>query len=288
MYKNLISNFIKTSSPQTDSSEGNSSNRKSKLVPSVLKEVVEHLNGSALSSETASTSESLPVKEQDLLKSPTEVHQAIEAADCDEMDEFFDCEDSPMDLRESQNNGIEDPIKSSITDSAPMLKGDIEPTVLIRPNVELQSQGPKPSTAEWILSQVHDSDMAMALAHLRLWTYSQKAQEIDENLVCVLKDTNPGEALGRIKDLHDQKHFVLCRQDQHSERELDLDVEITDIHKNMSYRANALLDSGCTGSCINRDFVEWKGLHIQKFEYPITSMVQKTQMDQLPSTSNSE
>ena len=116
MYKTLISSHLLSSRPSHDEKptlkaqnsliKVDTSNDSSKSQIG-MKEVVERLNGSALSSEMASTSEN-----------QTKEEKSIE----DEMDEYFNCEDFQEDDLEYQTVRDKVPIKTSEKKSASLSK----------------------------------------------------------------------------------------------------------------------------------------------------------------------
>ena len=55
------------------------------------------------------------------------------------------------------------------------------------------------------------------------------------------------------------------------DQELNLQIELQDLEKGTMYQTQALLDSGCTGSCISQWFVEEKKLSLHKWKHPISA-----------------
>ena len=56
-----------------------------------------------------------------------------------------------------------------------------------------------------------------------------------------------------------------------TDQELNLQIELQDLEKGTTYQTQALLDSGCTGSCISQQFAEEKKLSLHKWEHLISA-----------------
>ena len=54
-----------------------------------------------------------------------------------------------------------------------------------------------------------------------------------------------------------------------TDQELNPEIELQDLEKGTTYQTQALLDSGCTGSCISQQFAEEKKVSLHKWEHPI-------------------
>ena len=75
-----------------------------------------------------------------------------------------------------------------------------------------------------------------------------------------LWELDHNDAIIAIKSLKSHKKFVRGTKGQ----DLKLSIIVENIENDNRIKANALLDSGATGSCINREFVERHQLPIQK------------------------
>ena len=63
----------------------------------------------------------------------------------------------------------------------------------------------------------------------------------------------------------------MFRTTRKTDQELNLQIELQDLEKGTVYQTQALLDSGCTGSCISQRFAEQKKLSLHKWEHPISA-----------------
>ena len=89
------------------------------------------------------------------------------------------------------------------------------------------------------------------------------------------------EALDWLEDLHEPKRFVF-RTTKKTDQELNLQIELQDLEKGTTYQTQALLDSGCMGSCISQWFVKEKKLSLHKWEHPISTYNGKQQWKNHP------
>ena len=116
----------------------------------------------------------------------------------------------------------------------------------------------KPWSPEWLNHILHSAQMPRAVGHLRAWMLNWREQEAMDQMVLAIRELNNDDAITTIKSLKRNKKFVRGTKGQ----DLKLSIIIENIENNNQITANGLLDSGATGSCINRDFVEQYNLPV--------------------------
>ena len=133
-----------------------------------------------------------------------------------------------------------------------------------------EQKRPEPFSSLWILSQLWDLAAEAGIGTLKQWVHDQKQQEMNKDLVQLLLNIPTNEALDWLEDLHEPKQFVF-RTTKKTDQELNLQIELQDPQKGIMYQTQALLDSGCMGSCISQWFTEEKKLSMHKWEHPISA-----------------
>ena len=129
------------------------------------------------------------------------------------------------------------------------------------------SEKPKPFSALWVLSRLKNLAAEAGIGILRTWVHKHKQAEATSEKIKELLQMTTFEALDELEDLHRGKQFIFRKNNHASERELLIDADITNLTTGEQYRRPALIDSGCTGSCINQRFVDECNLPMQRYEF---------------------
>ena len=90
-------------------------------------------------------------------------------------------------------------------------------------------------------------DSPQAFGYLRAWMPNQRELEATEATIMALQELDHNDAIIAIKSLKIHKKFVQETKGQ----DLKLSIIVENIENDNRIKANALLDSGATGSCIN-------------------------------------
>ena len=133
---------------------------------------------------------------------------------------------------------------------------------------------PEPFSSLWILSRLWDLAAEAGIGTLKQWVHDQKQWEVNKDLVQLLLNIPTNEAVDWLEDLHKPKQFIF-RTTKKTDQELNLQIELQDLEKGTTYQMQALLDSGCTGSCISQRFAEEKKLSLHKWEHLISAYNRK-------------
>ena len=105
----------------------------------------------------------------------------------------------------------------------------------------------KPWTPEWLDQMIRKLDNPQAVGYLRAWMPNRRELEATEATIMALRELDHNDAIIAIKSLKRHKKFVRGTKGQ----DLKLNVIVENIENDNRIKANALLDSGATGSCIN-------------------------------------
>ena len=122
-----------------------------------------------------------------------------------------------------------------------------------------------PGTAEWVAQRLTDSPKT-AIGILLAWTHPKKVREVTEDLVDQIKELSDKDAVEVLNALSTPKQYIRGRRNQ---RQLDASVTISTIDDKRSFRIDALVDCGSTGSCIDHQFVKENGISTRTLPRPI-------------------
>ena len=124
-----------------------------------------------------------------------------------------------------------------------------------------------PKTAEWVVMRLKEqkNNMTCALPILQIWTHNSKQDLITEELVNKINSLTDVEALTEINQLKVRKWYIRKK----GSKQMDVELKLTTFEKAQTYELKALLDTGCTSSCISRKFVNEKQLKTEKYPVPI-------------------
>ena len=123
----------------------------------------------------------------------------------------------------------------------------------------------RPFTSPWILQRIRSDESPQALTTLRSWVHQKRRPEVDDNLIRTLSELDEETALQALESLLRPRKYIRGGKGQ----QLDLPVLLESLTGNLQIRAKALIDSGCTGSCIDKDFVKLHGLSTYQTPIPI-------------------
>jgi len=121
-----------------------------------------------------------------------------------------------------------------------------------------------PYSAEWICGRIHE-DPTLALRALKRWTHKKRYREVNDTLIRELSFLAPDQALEAIKELKEPKLFVRGTRG----RKLSLKVGLATLGALEQYPADALVDSGCEGSCIDIKYIRERNIPTRRLPRPI-------------------
>ena len=167
--------------------------------------------------------------------------------------------------------GTEDPIKNSDSkagETIPDVEGQ-RGTSTSAPSFEKA----KPLLVLWTLSCMwYETDKARTEACIRIllaWVHPKKRNMVNADLIAFLLTLDTKTALDYLEDLKDPKQYIVRKQGVHNDAELNIKAEVIAPTTSQIFKVKALLDSGCTGSCINQAFVDKNDIVVKQFDYPI-------------------
>ena len=120
-------------------------------------------------------------------------------------------------------------------------------------------------TPEWVLRRIKEQTTSRALTDLTTYTKKGKRKELTEDVIQELRGMSKEDAIWYINLLHSEPKRVIAT----GKHQMDLkgSIQRTDTGEQISIKA--LLDSRCTGSCIDETFVDKHGIETRELPKPI-------------------
>ena len=141
----------------------------------------------------------------------------------------------------------------------------IKESATVKPAKVQKQDLPIPFTPPWIVRRLRNDSLDESLTTLRTWMTHKRHQEIGKDLIQDITKLPDEEASKAVESLAGPKKFITGVKG--NELMLPIQLQIPSSGKRLA--AKALFDSGCTGSCINRDFVEKHEIPTQKTPLPL-------------------
>jgi hypothetical protein len=116
-----------------------------------------------------------------------------------------------------------------------------------------------PFTPNWIVDRLQDSpDRAIPL--LRDWAHPKRRQEINSSTIGSINDMKPNEAVEAINELKTPRRYIRGT----STNRLAVSTVIKNPDSGNEFKTKTLIDCGCKGSVIDKQFIEEQGIQTKK------------------------
>jgi hypothetical protein len=122
-----------------------------------------------------------------------------------------------------------------------------------------------PLTAMWVAQHLAEDKPERTIGILSLWKNGKRQAEVTIetiNEINELSDTKAVEALNELRNPKQHMRSVGGNQ-------MNMPINIQTLDDGRLFHITALLDSGCTGSCIDKKFIKEKGINTKKTARPI-------------------
>ena len=123
------------------------------------------------------------------------------------------------------------------------------------PNAKLKSW-----TNEWMVRWMQDQETAVAIRDLKTYIRRDREIEIEEQTIKDINSLSEQDALWYIQNLRNKPQQVRVT----GKNQMDVSGVIITMDMLSHHPIKALIDSGCTGSCINKNFVKEHDLNMIK------------------------
>jgi Retroviral aspartyl protease len=122
-----------------------------------------------------------------------------------------------------------------------------------------------PGTAMWVVQRLAEAKEEQQKGILSLWAHPKRQAEVTEETINTINGLSDEDAIEALKELRRTKRFVRAvGKDQ-----MSVPVHLQTLDDGHILRIIVLLDSGCTGSCIDREFVRKNNIQMKKVPLPI-------------------
>ena len=117
----------------------------------------------------------------------------------------------------------------------------------------------------WVVQRLTEAKEEQRKGILSLWAHPKRQAEITEETINAINDLSDEDAVEALKELRRTKRFIRAvGKDQ-----MSVPVHLQTLDDGHLLRIIALLDSRCTGSCIDREFVRKNNIQTKKVPLPI-------------------
>ena len=106
----------------------------------------------------------------------------------------------------------------------------------------------RPGTVKWVARRLDDNSPEMARAVLANWVHPTRQREATKENVCRIRKLLDKVAVGALLELAEPRKYIRGYTEG---RQLDLELTLGTLDDRRNFHVEALLDSGCTGSCID-------------------------------------
>ena len=120
-------------------------------------------------------------------------------------------------------------------------------------------------SAEWIAKKIMEKNEREAIEILKVWTHRSRRGECTIDKVQELNEMTDDEVIIALKAL-EEPHILRKLGD----KQLDVRVKLTTTDTRKMFYKKALIDSGCSSSCISQKFIQENHLKTHKLPLPIT------------------
>ncbi|KAG8216958.1 hypothetical protein J3R82DRAFT_7243, partial [Butyriboletus roseoflavus] len=126
-----------------------------------------------------------------------------------------------------------------------------------------------PWSIRWMKAQVENTDVEQSIHHLKSFVHNTRAIEVSRDLVQDLRKLSDKDTYWVLHDLQHAPKFQKASFQATKRNSLEIPARVTFANR-QSAEVKALIDSGCTGSSIHKDFVAKKGVPTHSLPCPLT------------------
>ncbi|EGO00951.1 hypothetical protein SERLA73DRAFT_37180, partial [Serpula lacrymans var. lacrymans S7.3] len=117
----------------------------------------------------------------------------------------------------------------------------------------------------WVAERLRDQKEERSIGIFNIWTHQKRSREVTIETIRELNALTLHEAELALLELHTPKKYIRGTQGN----QMNISCRLTTLDTNRSTTIEALLDSGCTGSCIDSTFVKEQKYETKKIPRPI-------------------
>jgi len=121
-----------------------------------------------------------------------------------------------------------------------------------------------PFSAPWVAARLKDAPQR-AVSILRNWSHPRRFREINNVTIETINHLRDNQAIEALNDLKKPHVFIQGTKG----RKLAVKLTVKTLDTNVEQQADALIDCGCEGSCIDSKYVAKHGLNVTKLSRTI-------------------
>ncbi|EGN94464.1 hypothetical protein SERLA73DRAFT_37164, partial [Serpula lacrymans var. lacrymans S7.3] len=118
---------------------------------------------------------------------------------------------------------------------------------------------------EWVVDRLRDQKEERSIGILSAWTHKKRAREVTRETIKEINRLPKVEAIQAIIEIASPKKYIRGTQGN----QMNVKCKLTTLDTLQTETVEALLDSGCTGSCIDSQFVKDQRYETRKIPRPI-------------------
>jgi hypothetical protein len=122
-----------------------------------------------------------------------------------------------------------------------------------------------PGTAMWVAQRLAEAKEEQRIGILSSWVHTQRRAEVTQKTIEEINGLSDEDAVDALKELRLPKRYIR----KQGQSQMDIPVHLQTLDSGSIFRLRALLDSGCTGSCIDKGFVKRNDIRTRKVPRPI-------------------
>jgi hypothetical protein len=126
------------------------------------------------------------------------------------------------------------------------------------------------NSPEWLVQRIKEDKTEQAISLLRIWMPESRRPEATEETVQQIRQLKNEIAIDAVNNLRQRKKFIRGS----SGRDFKIGMQLERIDNGALISTQGLIDSGATGTCVNREFTEKHNIPVK--ELPIKMPVYNT------------
>ena len=120
-------------------------------------------------------------------------------------------------------------------------------------------------TEYWVAQRLHEEPTERVIGILNNWVHLTWTKEVTEETVTLLNNLTDKDVLRALRELKKPRRHIR----KMSGHQLDIEVKVQMLDDARMFPLKALLDSGSTGSCISREFMNDNKIWTRKTTIPV-------------------
>jgi hypothetical protein len=122
-----------------------------------------------------------------------------------------------------------------------------------------------PGTAMWVAQRLAEAKEEQRIGILSAWVHTQRKAEVTQETIKEINNLSNEDAVDALKELELPRRYIR----KQGQSQMDISVHLQTLNTGDIFRLRALLDSGCTGLCIDKEFVKRNNIQTRKIPRPI-------------------